>query len=322
MKLSVAVCTWNRAGLLDQTLGRMRALRVPDGVTWELLVVNNRCTDGTDEVLRRHAAALPLRRVYEERQGHSHARNRAVAESQGDVVVWTDDDVLVDPEWLAAYADVCRAHPEAPFFGGPVEPWYAAEPPRWVRENLPRIANVYAIRLLGDTVRPLGSEEFPVGASMAMPTRLLRQHPFDTTRGRLGSSLRGGDEIALLRALRARYGPGVWVGTARLRHYIPAERLTARYVWEWLRWDAREKWRGAGFPEAPRLWGYPRYVLRWYWASRLRAALLSPWKSQAWFESFVRGAELRGMLDEYKGRGAAPPAEPEGVSDGHCRQAC
>src|SRR5262249_56770240 len=58
-RLTVAICTWNRAGLLDQTLGRLRELEIPPGTEWELLVVNNNCTDDTDAVVARHAGSLP-----------------------------------------------------------------------------------------------------------------------------------------------------------------------------------------------------------------------------------------------------------------------
>lgn len=68
--ISVAICTWNRAKLLDQTLTQMRRLVVPAGVTWELLVVNNNCTDETDAVIERHETNLPIRRLFESRRGN------------------------------------------------------------------------------------------------------------------------------------------------------------------------------------------------------------------------------------------------------------
>lgn len=89
MRITVAVCTWNRARLRDQTLAAMRQLQVPAGVEWELLVVNNNCTDATDDVIERHSTHLPIRRLFEVKQGHSHARNRAVAEATGELIVWT-----------------------------------------------------------------------------------------------------------------------------------------------------------------------------------------------------------------------------------------
>src|SRR5204862_6920845 len=117
VSVSVVICTWNRAGLLDQTLARMRELHVPAGLAWELLVVNNNCTDDTDAVVARHAPHLPLRVVHEPKQGHSNARNRGVAEARGELVLWTDDDVQVDPGWLAALADGAARHPGAAGFG-------------------------------------------------------------------------------------------------------------------------------------------------------------------------------------------------------------
>src|SRR5262245_53707365 len=86
MILTVAIWTWNRARLLDQTLARMRDLRVPAGGTWELLVVNNNCTDDTDAVIAKHASALPLVRLFEPKQGLSNARNCAVDHARGDLL--------------------------------------------------------------------------------------------------------------------------------------------------------------------------------------------------------------------------------------------
>ena len=74
----------------------MRKLQIPDGVDWELLVVNNNCTDKTDEVIARHSEVLPLRRLLELKPGLSNARNCAVEAAQGQLLIWTDDDVLVD----------------------------------------------------------------------------------------------------------------------------------------------------------------------------------------------------------------------------------
>ena len=75
MKITVAICTWNRAALLDQTLCEMHKLEIPAGVEWELLVVNNNCTDGTDAVVAEHAKGLPILRLFEARPGLSNAGN-------------------------------------------------------------------------------------------------------------------------------------------------------------------------------------------------------------------------------------------------------
>src|SRR3954447_7341754 len=96
-KISVAVCTWNRCESLRRTLEVMTGLKVPDGVDWELLVVNNNSTDATDTVVRSFTARLPVQLLHERIAGLSYARNRAIQAATGDVMLWTDDDVLVEP---------------------------------------------------------------------------------------------------------------------------------------------------------------------------------------------------------------------------------
>jgi glycosyltransferase involved in cell wall biosynthesis len=96
MKLSIAICT-----LLERTLDSIvRATQPTAG--WELIVVNNNCTDGTEAMLERFAARLPLKRVFEAAPGLSNARNAAIKVASGDYLIWTDDDVLVGTDWLVA----------------------------------------------------------------------------------------------------------------------------------------------------------------------------------------------------------------------------
>ena len=117
MKITVAICTWNRSALLDQTLTRMGDLRIPAGVEWELLIVNNNCTDETDAVIEKHRSArvLPVRRLFESKQGQVHARNHAVSEARGELLIWTDDDVLVPPGWIESYLTTAKMVPSAAY---------------------------------------------------------------------------------------------------------------------------------------------------------------------------------------------------------------
>ena len=142
MKITVIICTWNCAELLDRTLKSLRHLHIPEGVSWELLVVNNNSPDNTDAVLDQHMRHLPLRRLFEANQGLSNARNRALTEARGDLIIWTDDDVLVDPHWLAEYHAAAQNWPEAGYFGGMIEPIFEAPPPKWLRRNLDLLEGV------------------------------------------------------------------------------------------------------------------------------------------------------------------------------------
>ena len=65
VSIDVVICTYNNAALLDATLDRIARQRVPEGVDWQVLVVNNNCTDETPLVLEKHSRRLPLRVVVE-----------------------------------------------------------------------------------------------------------------------------------------------------------------------------------------------------------------------------------------------------------------
>src|SRR6266481_662849 len=118
---TVAICTWNRAASLLQTLRSLTSIDPPNS-PWELLVVNNHCTDETEDVLDRLQQELPLRRVFEAKPGVSQARNAAIQHAHGNYIIWTDDDVIVDKDWLCAYERAVNRWPEAAVFGGPVRP--------------------------------------------------------------------------------------------------------------------------------------------------------------------------------------------------------
>jgi glycosyltransferase involved in cell wall biosynthesis len=130
MTLTVAICTWNRSRQLRDTLECIKQLKVPDAVEWELLVVDNNSTDDTQQVLSAFKNDLPLRALFEPRQGQSFARNLAIREAHGEIIAWTDDDVCPDEHWLqATYQAFDRYNADMVF--GIVHPRWLSAAPTW-----------------------------------------------------------------------------------------------------------------------------------------------------------------------------------------------
>lgn len=304
MQFTVAICTWNRSRLLDQTLAEMRGLIVPPGVEWELLVVNNNCTDDTDAVLAKYAGQLPIRRLFEERPGQCQARNRALDEARGDVILWTDDDVLVDPCWLSAYARAVQEQPEIGFFGGPIRPWFEQDPPAWLQAVWPVVQSAYATRDLGEAPCDFEMRRLPFGANFAVRTELQRRYRYDPNVGlRPGSTLRG-DEIGVLRGMLRDGICGRWVPDAPVRHYIPAMRQTTAYLRGYFFGQGQYRAIESKDSEvvSPKLFGRPR----WLWRSavqnefsyRIRRCLSSPEK---WINALIESSIAWGQLAEHQG---------------------
>lgn len=270
--MSIVVCTWNRSGLLVKTLERMLDLSVPDGVGWELVVVDNNSTDDTQEVLSRYEGVLPLRIVVEEKQGLSYARNAAARAARGRYLAWTDDDVLVNPAWISEYVDAFRRWPEATYFGGPVIPWFEGNPPGWLQETVHMVRGPYALVDHGDEPIWLDRTHVAYGANFAIDRETQLDFPFDPRLGRVGTSLRSGDETAVQRALREAGHRGRWVPGARVRHFIPAERQTVAFLRRRIRALGREQ-ASRNPSTATRLLGRPR----WLWKAVVIAELRYRW---------------------------------------------
>jgi glycosyltransferase involved in cell wall biosynthesis len=304
MFVTVSICTWNRSALLDQTLNEMHRLQIPPGIDWEILVVNNNCTDNTDEVIARHVQDLPIRRLFEVTPGLSNARNSAIGVAQGELLLWTDDDVLVAPDWLSEYVAAARAWPASSFFGGTIDPWFAVEPPTWIRRHMQRLDTYWAVRQLGEVVRPLEPGEFPFGANVAFRTDVLRRYGFDPGLGNKGWGKTGGDDIDVMERMIAAGEAGVWVGTARVRHYIPAERLTARYVWRISYGQGQWRVRKGEMDECSGtlLLGAPRWLFRKYLEARLRSLLFAVGGGEAWLDWYIEAAIVKGKIDELRKR--------------------
>lgn len=231
MKITVAICTWNRARLLDQTLESLSQMKVPASLDWEVVVVDNNSTEhAVPLVLNGWRKILPLKTAIEREVGHSAARNRAVSMAEGDYIVWTDNDVHVAENWLVAYRNAFREYPDHAFFGGPIRPVFESGQPEWIRQTWNICGPVYAERDLGSESRDLDTTTLPYGANFAVRADVQRNFPYDVRLGRKKSGMIGEDEVSVMRKILDAGHSGRWVPDASLEHVIPDDRATREYV--------------------------------------------------------------------------------------------
>ena len=225
-RVTVAVITYNRSRFLRETLSGLVKQDYPAD-RWEILVIDNQSTDDTAQVVSSFAAASPApRRIVEPTQGLDHGRNRAVAEAQGDVIVLTDDDILVEPDWLAQLVAPFASDdaPRIGVVGGEVIPVFPDGVPAWLEEAHRPLG------FRGDT-GPLPAGQAPMGANFAFPKGVFaRFGTFSTELDRRGAHLFGGGDSEMIRRLRAGGLEAWFVPEARALHQMPASRLTFLYA--------------------------------------------------------------------------------------------
>ncbi len=137
LDITLIMTTFNRADVLNHTLGRM-AKTDRTGIKTEFVIVDNNSKDKTRDVILRWKNILNIKYLWEQKPGQNPARNRALKEAKlGRIVVFTDDDVVPEPDWFTAILQACRLWPEYSIFGGRIYPIWPANTdfPKWADEK-------------------------------------------------------------------------------------------------------------------------------------------------------------------------------------------
>jgi GT2 family glycosyltransferase len=208
--MTIAICTKDRPETLGRLLTSLQGLRLPAALSLEVLVVDNAPSDDRTQKL---AASFPgVRYAREPRAGLDFARNCALREATGEVLVFLDDDVTVDPGWLEGLLDAWRDNPDAGAVTGLVLPFELETPAQILfekrggfRRGFDRLR--YAGQNLpGNPLYPCGAGIFGAGANMAFKRQVLLElggfdEALDTGRPLPG----GGDLDIFYRVIRAGY---------------------------------------------------------------------------------------------------------------------
>ena len=229
MDCSVVIASYNRAGLLVDTLRSLEAQHVPPTIRWEVIVIDNNSRDTTRNVVEqfRKTATVNVRYEFEPRQGQSFARNLGIDVATGGVILFTDDDIIPESNWVRSmFTTITAAGCDGA--GGRVLPRWEAEVPDWLAGR----RDLQAWLALVDAEQP-GMLEYPlvdanriVGASMGFRRELFEEFGrFPTTLGHRGARMYGGEEVVfinqvLFKGRRIRYEPAIVA-----YHRIQADRL-------------------------------------------------------------------------------------------------
>ena len=224
--------------MLAQTLDSIARLEIPDRIELTLIVIDNQSTDQTRQVLHSFAQSDFAQQhqfvaEIECRQGHTFSRNCAINQSQGDLILWTDDDVLVAEDWLSRYVHAASNQPDISFWGSVIEPCFPEGRPPWIKRNWDVLKGCFAARDLGEEAVSFAADRLPYGANFAIRGDVQRQHPFRTDLGRRGDDVLGEDELDLMRRLLDAGHLGVWIPGAVVQHVIPTSRANTEYVFNY-----------------------------------------------------------------------------------------
>jgi glycosyltransferase involved in cell wall biosynthesis len=257
-KLTVLFATLNGALTLPRMLDTLKRLEPPVG-GWRIIAVDNGSTDDSLRMLREIAAELPMTIVSEPRRGKNIALNAGLSLAEGDVLVLTDDDVILPTDWLVKIQKIVTERADFDVFGGAIYPVWEDVPPTWVLRCVPK-------GWLAWTDFPEGPVDADSiwGPNMAVRRTVIQRHRFAENIGPDGSGVYAmGSETEFTMRLQES-GHRCWhFHTPSVGHIIRPYQLTP----EWLLQRAYNLGRGQrrkfGIGKrdvAASLIGYPTYL--------------------------------------------------------------
>ena len=232
--LTVALCTRNpRRDYLDRVLSALREQTL-SVARWELLLVDNASAVSLRETvdLGWHPKA---RHIFEERIGFCPAKHRAIREAVGEIMVYVDDDNVLDPDYLQTALKLFGSNPRYGCVSGTQRPEYEIPPPAWFQGEYESWIAVRSIKrdLFSNFWHPASE---PCGAGMVVRRNIIlpiavRSENKDQSlyERRLGIRPPTEDVEFSHAALDA----GFFVGqtpSLQLTHLIGASRLNERYL--------------------------------------------------------------------------------------------
>lgn len=228
MEISVIIPTYNGAQRVPAVLDRLRSQITPTPLLWEVIVVDNNSHDDTAAVVRHYQATwrddVPLRYVFEPRQGLAYARQCGVDQAQGALVGFLDDDNWPQPDWVAEAVAFAHNAPTVGAYGGKTQAAFDDEP----EIPIQAIAKFLALQDYGPKPYRFQPERqiLPAGAGLVV----RREAWLACIPRQLVRISQGGDDYELSLRL-AKHGWEIYYNPKMvIQHHIPKARLERDYL--------------------------------------------------------------------------------------------
>jgi glycosyltransferase involved in cell wall biosynthesis len=232
--VSIIICTHNpRISYLQRVLEALRGQTLPKA-DWELLIIDNASDQPVRELvdLSWHPS---VRYIREETLGIAHARFRGMTESAAELVVFMDDDLVPQSNYLEEAVEIGRSFPQLGAWSGQVFPEYETNPPEELRHYL----DALGLRKLSQDIwgnMPTW-RHLPWGGGMCLRRKVVDWHCKELANNKLRLQLGhiGGlpscheDTDIALSSLNAGFGTGIFRDLI-LTHLIPQRKVKESYL--------------------------------------------------------------------------------------------
>jgi len=279
MRVSIITPTFNRSKLLNETITSVLSQKF-DNASVEYLVVDNNSTDDTKLIIEKKiktSTLIKLKYLYEKKQGINSARNLGVQKSNGEYIIFFDDDVFLAEGCLQEYINAFHNNENASVFGGSVElkpPEF--DLPSWFAVSGKFVRSMIVISLYcgqKNYLKSLSKDLIPLGANMAFNRNVFTQNGlFSTDLGLKGEKLMPGSEYEFCQRISTNgIDDWLYLGKAKVYHPIKKEQVRKNYFRKRLFGVGRVTYKLHPFKSKKTVLGLPLYMLEFILSNILKS---------------------------------------------------
>lgn len=232
--ISVIICTYNRCESLKDALGSLLIQNCDGSFDYEVVVVDNNSKDKTKEVVEFYKPKFngKLRYIFEPNQGKSYAVNKAIMETKGEIIAFTDDDVKVDESWVNSICSFFNKE-DCDVLCGKIVPKWKAPLPKWLTK---RFYGKLALLDYGDRTFRIESEDQEFyGANFSIKKVIFNEiGSFNTDLGPKGNLITRGEDTNLFLRLLSKNKKIYYSPNCIVHHVIESNRMQKSYFRKWL----------------------------------------------------------------------------------------
>jgi glycosyltransferase involved in cell wall biosynthesis len=232
--VSLIICTCNRPQTLGDTLKSILAQKLDGSFDLEVVVVDNSPDGKMKTALDPFQASFKgaLKYFHEPTKGKSHALNCGVKNAKGEIVAFTDDDVIADEVWLSTMVG-CLNKEGCDGVGGRVMPIFPQTTPSWIKDNPVKIAGGVVIYDLGEGEFCYDLKYDPfIGANFAFKKEVFQSCGLFRTD--LGPGMPAmGEDTELVERLVEKGKVLYYCGKALIRHPVDLDRIGLAPTAKW-----------------------------------------------------------------------------------------
>jgi glycosyltransferase involved in cell wall biosynthesis len=224
--ITVIFASFNGEDTLTLMLDAFLSINPPEG-GWNIVAVDNASTDRTKEILLYYSDILPITYLYQPKQGKSYALNMGIEHADGELVVFTDDDIIPDRDWLVELSRYANENPEYHLFPGRIELYWKVSPPQWILDNVP--LNICYAKL-NHQEGPCGWQ-FAAGPNISVRKSVLdKGFRFNASLGPAGNKYAMGEDSSFVNDLFANGYVSFFCSKAIVNHIIDEKQYDRRWV--------------------------------------------------------------------------------------------